>query len=278
MLIKVVANGRIGIVEKIFHHPQASFKVATLDHRSILPPHILISASAHPHICLCTSSYLPPHILILSRLLWKKIYCSKPSEADMTSTELRKQSLSPQTESSQIEEGIATPHVQVTPTQNDHGLQEELPSAASAFRECKDLVLTTLELRPYAAPHGKKKDIWLEVIKSLNSRNRFLGKSVDYIQTRVKKLLAFHENGPKYIAEGVGFGVPKNIFGLSEQVIMALGGIIERLGDDITITEEERNTKTGNKRKAEQDEESRGKAIQRIALETHPPSKAAARS
>ncbi|KAG0126028.1 hypothetical protein HOY82DRAFT_542719 [Tuber indicum] len=150
MLIKVAANGRIGIVEKIFHHPQASFKVATLNHRSILPPHILISASSHSHF-----------------------------------------------------------------------------------------VAIVVE-----------------------------GKSVDYIQTRVKKLLAFHENGPKYIAEGVGFGVPENIFGLSEQAIITLGGIIELLGDDITIAEEERNTKTGNKWKAEQDEESRGKANQRIALET----------
>ncbi|RPA96660.1 hypothetical protein L873DRAFT_1811009 [Choiromyces venosus 120613-1] len=36
--------------------------------------------------------------------------------------------------------------------------QGESSSAISAFQECKDLVLTKLEVRPYAAPYRKKKD------------------------------------------------------------------------------------------------------------------------
>jgi len=84
----------------------------------------------------------------------------------------------------------------------------------------------------------------------------------------VKKLLAFHENGSKNNYVEAGEGTPKNSFGLSEAAIIRLGGIIERLGDDMNRAEEERYTKTTTKKRAEVDEENRGKAIQQIASET----------
>ena len=84
----------------------------------------------------------------------------------------------------------------------------------------------------------------------------------------MKKLLAFHENGSKNNDMIAGQGTPKNAFELSEAAIIRLEGIIERLGDDMNIAEEERYTKSTTKKKAEVDEENQGKAIQQIALET----------
>lgn len=64
----------------------------------------------------------------------------------------------------------------------------------------------------------------------------------------MKKLLAFHENGSKNNYVEAGQGTPKNAFGLSEGAIIRLGGIIERLGDDMNRAEEKRYTKTTTKR------------------------------
>ena len=69
-------------------------------------------------------------------------------------------------------EEITSPSVQ--PIGDESALEPPLEgvSTISAFQECKDLVLTTLEIRQYAAQHGKKKEKWMDVIRSLNSRSR----------------------------------------------------------------------------------------------------------
>jgi len=69
-------------------------------------------------------------------------------------------------------EEIASLSVQLI--ENEPALEPPLEgvSTISAFEECKDLVLNTLEIRPYAAQHGKKKEKWMDVIRSLNSRSR----------------------------------------------------------------------------------------------------------
>lgn len=92
---------------------------------------------------------------------------------------------------------------------------------------------------------------------------------MDFIQTQVKKSLAFHEDGSKnnVVTASHDYRDLKNPFSLNETEIIQLGGIIEWLGDDMTMAEEERNTKQTTK-KIELEEENRGKAIQQIALET----------
>ena len=65
-----------------------------------------------------------------------------------------------------MSEGIVPPLVQQAEKEFDPGQSGEEASATSPFQ---DLILTTLEVRLYAAPYGKKKGKWMEVIRSLNS-------------------------------------------------------------------------------------------------------------
>jgi len=69
-------------------------------------------------------------------------------------------------------EEIASLSVQLI--ENEPALEPPLKgvSTISAFQECKDLVLITLEIQPYAAQRGKKNEKWMDVIRSLNSRSR----------------------------------------------------------------------------------------------------------
>jgi hypothetical protein len=67
--------------------------------------------------------------------------------------------------------------------------------AQISFNECAEILYVVASLRPYRKPRGLKTMAWNAVLDTLHRNGYVTEKKLDWLKSRVRNLIEFHENG-----------------------------------------------------------------------------------
>jgi FtsZ-binding cell division protein ZapB len=156
-----------------------------------------------------------------------------------------------------------------TPSRNKEAdLEPETPSASAALRQWKALIKAVCDINPYAAPHGQVTKAWEEVQARLEAEGFCKGWKVARIQNAVKDLVEFKEkatwtewcDGQRVLVE--------NRFRLDANGLTLLAAPLEKVEHLREQAQQQRQEKTGAKRRAEEQAEQRSHLIRDRAKRT----------
>jgi hypothetical protein len=147
-------------------------------------------------------------------------------------------------------------------------LEPETPSASAALRQWKALIKAVCDINPYAAPHGQVTKAWEEVQARLEAEGFCKGWKVARIQNAVKDLVEFKEkaiwtewpDGQRVLVE--------NRFRLDANGLTLLAAPLEKVEHLREEAQQQRQEKTGPKRRAEEQAEQRSHRIRDRAKRT----------